>query len=409
MANPAGAQDGTSAGLRAVRATESSLDERQRRLRRSLEVLTGGTFTEGNELTVLRNGDEIFPAMLGAIRAARRTVDLMTFVYWTGEIAREFAFTLSDAAERGVRVRVLVDAIGGRLMDKGLFEMMQHAGVQLRWFRRPLFNSPLRQNHRGHRKVLICDETVGFTGGVGIAQEWCGDARDETQWRDTHVRVAGPAVDGLASAFVQNWAEVSDELCDDRDQFPQHEQDGLSVVKVVRGSATLGWDDLQSTFHVLLDSATERLRIATAYFAPDDFFLDRLCAAAGRNVQVQVLVPGPHADKRLCQLATESDYGRLADAGVEIWTFQPSMLHTKIITVDGRAAVIGSSNFNRRSLDHDEEVVLVVLDGDFTAELDRDYDCDLARSVLIDPERWRDRSMLQRAMEAATSPLRRWL
>jgi cardiolipin synthase len=381
----------------------------QHRLRRVLECLTGVAFSEGNELTVLRNGDEIFPAMLGAIDAAQRSVDLMTYVYWKGEVAVEFAERLSAAARRGVRVRLLIDAIGGFQIDRALVDAMDDAGVQVEWFRKPWVNSPLRQNHRCHRKVLVTDEEVAFTGGVGIAEEWCGDARNCGEWRDTHVRVRGPAVDGLAAAFAQNWAESGRDLYDEQDRFPQQRQAGSAVVQIVRGSASIGWDDLQSAYRVVLDGATTRLRIATAYFAPDGFFLDRLCAAAARGVEVDLLLPGPHADKRVCRLASESVYERLVSAGVRVWAFQPSMMHAKIMTVDGMAAVIGSSNFNRRSLDHDEEVVLVALDDGFVAELDEHFEADLARSEQIDLTRWRERGPAQRGLEAATLPLRRFL
>jgi cardiolipin synthase len=395
-------------GSRAVRRADEELGERQQRLRRTLEVLTGTAFTEGNVLTVLRNGDRIFPAMLEAIAGAERTVDLMTFVYWKGDIARDFAHALSDAARRGVRVRVLIDALGGRLIDREHVDHMSEAGVHVEWFRRPWLNSPFKHNHRCHRKVLVCDEKVGFTGGVGIAEEWCGDAKDHTEWRDTHVRVEGPAVDGLASAFAQNWAETGHELYDDRDLFPEHKQEGSAVVQVVRGSASLGWDDMQSTFRVMLDSAQHRLRLATAYFAPDEFFLERLCAAARRGVQVDVLLPGPHADKRACQLASEATYERITSCGVNVWNFQPSMMHAKIMIVDDIAAVVGSSNFNRRSLDHDEEVVMVALHDAFVDELTQHFDEDLERSVKIDLRRWRERSVTQKVFEASTAPLRRW-
>ena len=388
---------------------DTELDERQHRLRRTLECLTGIAFTEGNELTVLRNGDEIFPVMLRAIRATTRTVDFMTYVYWKGEIAKDFARDLREAAGRGVRVRVLIDAVGGLQIERGLVDAMQAAGVDVQWFRKPWLNSPFRQNHRCHRKVLVCDETVGFTGGVGIAEEWTGDARDENEWRDTHVRVVGPAVDGLSAGFSQNWAECGAELYDERDRFPEHAQPGTAVVQVVRGSASLGWDDLQSTFRVLLDSAEHRLRLTTAYFAPDRFFLERLCAAAGRGVRVDVLLPGPHADKRVCQLASEATYEQLGAGGVHVWTFQPAMMHAKILTVDGMAAVVGSSNFNRRSLDHDEEIVLVGLDRGLVATLDGHFDEDLTRSERIDPQRWRGRGPTQRVLETATAPIRRWL
>jgi cardiolipin synthase len=384
------------------------LGDRQHRMRRTLESLTGIAFTEGNSLTVLRNGDRIFPAMLEAIEHAERSVDLMTYVYWKGDIATQFADVLSAAAQRGVRVRLLIDAVGGLQIERGLVHQMDAAGVHVEWFRKPWLNSPLKQNHRCHRKVLVIDEQIGFTGGVGIAEEWCGDARDEHEWRDTHVRVRGPAVDGLVAAFSQNWAESGRELYDDGDRFPQQPQAGATVVQVVRGSASIGWDDLQTTFRIMLDSAQDRLRLATAYFAPDKFFLERLCAAADRGVEVDVLLPGPHADKRVCQLASEAAYDRLASCGVRVWNFQPTMMHAKIMCVDGMAAVIGSSNFNRRSLDHDEEVLLVALDTELTAVLEGDFDDDLGRSNQIDLTRWRNRGAVQKAMEVATTPLRRF-
>jgi cardiolipin synthase A/B len=392
-----------------ARPQPAELSQRQRELRRRLEGLIGVHFTEGNELTVLRNGDEIFPAMLEAIQAATRTVDLMTFVYWKGDIARDFAHAMSDRAKVGVRVRLLIDAIGGRLIESDLIERMDDAGVQVEWFRKPWLKSPFKQNHRCHRKVCIVDEDVAFTGGVGIAEEWCGDARDEGEWRDTHVRVRGPAVDGLAAAFAQNWGESGRPLWDERDRFPDQPQPGGAVVQVVRGSASIGWDDMQTVFHVMLRSARHRLRIATAYFAPDDSFLHDLCEVAGRGVEVDLLLPGPGADKRVCQLASEAVYERLVACGVRVWSFQPSMMHAKIMLVDDSAAVIGSSNFNRRSLDHDEEVVLVALDDAMVATLEQHFAGDLERSRLIDLHRWEGRSTPQRALEAAVRPIRRWL
>ena len=378
-------------------------------LRRRLEVIVGTPFTEGNSITVLRNGDQIFPSMLEAIRAAESTVDLMTFVYWQGDIAQEFADAMAERARAGVRVRLLIDALGGRLIEKTLVNAMDDAGVHVEWFRKPLLKSPFKSNHRLHRKVCIVDGRVGFTGGVGIAQEWCGDARDETEWRDTHLRVEGPAVDGLQSAFIQDWAESGRPIYDDMDEFPIQPQSGSSVVQIVRGSASLGWDDMRSAFHVILSSAQERLRIATAYFAPDGDLLDTLCAAPARGVTVELLVPGPHADKRVAQLTSERSYERLTDSGVRVMTFQPSMMHAKVMTVDGQVAVVGSSNMNRRSLDHDEEVVLIALDSDLVATLDAHLEDDFERSEEIDLTRWRNRSAQQRAMEKAVSPIRRWM
>jgi cardiolipin synthase len=388
---------------------DGEAEDREHRLRRRLERLIGIAATEGNELTALRNGDEIFPAMLDSIRAAEHTVDMMTFVYWRGEIAREFARAMADRARAGVRVRLLLDGFGSRLIEGDLLELMDEAGVQVAWFRKPLWLSPLKQNHRCHRKVLVVDERTAFTGGVGIAEEWCGDARDETEWRDTHVRVRGPAVDGIAAAFAQNWAECADVLFDERDRFVEHGSQGGSVVQVVRGSASFGWQDMQTLLRVVLETAQERVRLATAYFAPDPYFIELLCATARRGVEVEILLPGPHTDQRVCQLAGQNHYEELLACGVRIWHYQPTMMHAKTVTVDGIAALVGSTNLNRRSMDHDEEVMLVVLDKDFAAELDRDYDADLRRSVRIVGARWRRRPVAQRARELAVLPIRRFL
>ncbi|MFH8800838.1 phosphatidylserine/phosphatidylglycerophosphate/cardiolipin synthase family protein [Streptomyces sp. NPDC017936] len=392
-----------------ARGSESDAESRKQRLRRRLERLIGVAATEGNELVPLRNGDEIFPAMLRAIRSARHTIDMMTFVYWRGQIARDFAAALAERARAGVRVRLLLDGFGAKQIERDLLALMDEAGVQVAWFRKPVWLSPFKQNHRCHRKALVVDEHTAFTGGVGIAEEWCGDARNADEWRDTHVQVRGPAVDGIAAAFAQNWAECHDELFDERDRFAEHRQPGSSVVQVVRGSASIGWQDMQTLIRVMLTSAEERFRLATAYFAPDAYFVDLLCRTARRGVRVEILLPGPHTDQRACQLAGQHHYTRLLEAGVRIRQYQPTMMHAKIITVDSVAALIGSTNFNRRSMDHDEEVMLAVLDEAFTAVLDRDYEADLERSVDIDLARWKRRAVLQRAKEAAVTPIRRFL
>ncbi|WP_079086768.1 phospholipase D-like domain-containing protein [Streptomyces silvensis] len=379
------------------------------RIRRRLERLIGIAATEGNKLLPLRNGDEIFAAMLAAIRRAEHTVDMMTFVYWKGDIARRFAETLAERARAGVRVRLLLDGFGSRLIETEQLDAMERAGVQVAWFRKPLYLSPLKQNHRCHRKVLVVDEEIAFTGGVGIAEEWCGDARNENEWRDTHVEVRGPAVDGIAAAFAQNWAECHDELFDERDRFIEHRPQGDAVVQVVRGSASFGWQDMQTLIRVMLESAEERFRLATAYFSPDAYFIELLCATARRGVEVEIVLPGPHTDKRVCQLAGQHYYEDLIACGVRIYQYQPTMMHAKVITVDGVAALIGSTNFNRRSFDHDEEVMLAVLDQTFTATLDEHFEADVAASELIRGGRWRRRSVLQRAREAAVQPIRRFL
>jgi cardiolipin synthase len=377
--------------------------------RRQLEALLGTPATEGNQVTVYRNGDQIFPPMIEAIESATRTVDLMTYVYWSGDIARQFADVLSDRAKAGVRVRLLIDAVGGLKIEKGLVERMESAGVNVQWFRKPWVKSPFKQNHRCHRKVLVVDETVAFTGGVGIAQEWTGDARNPDEWRDTHVRVEGPAVDGVSAGFSQNWAETGEPMFDEADRFPEHKQPGNSTIQVVRGSASIGWDDMQTLFHVVIASARERLRLTTAYFAPSQDFIDLLIGKVTEGVHVQVLLPGPGADKRVCQLTSEATYAELIDGGVEVWNFGPSMLHAKVLTVDGSLAVLGSSNFNRRSMNHDEEIALAIFDDELVEILDGHFDDDLKQSRPIDLDRWRERRRSQKLLESAVQPIRRWL
>ncbi len=370
--------------------------------RRRLESLLGIPATEGNQIDVLRNGVEIFPAMLDAIAGAERSIDLLTFIYWKGDIAEQFADALSERARAGVRVRVLLDGVGARNLTQEFVDEMCADGCDVRWFR-PMDAGHLGEvNRRTHRKVLICDETLSFTGGVGIADEWDGDARDEGEWRDTHFRLRGPATDGLRAAFLHDWSETGDDIFDPSiDLFPPQPRLGRSVVQVVRGAAETGTNDIAQLMAILVASAEQRLRIATAYFTPDDYLVDRLVDASRRGVGVEVLVPGPHADKRFVQLGGEAVFGPLLAAGVTIRCFQPSMLHAKILTVDGSVAAVGSANVNRRSTHFDDEVDLVILDPEVVAVLDAHYEEDVERSEDLDLARWEQRGFLQRVREQA--------
>ncbi len=383
-------------------------EDRTELIRRILEGVIGVPATEGNRLEVLRNGDEIFPAMLEAIDGAEHTIDFLTFVYWKGEIGTRFAERLAGRARAGVRIRLLLDAWGAHPVERDLIDLMEDAGVHVRWFR-PLHHlEPSKVNHRTHRKVLIVDEAIGFTGGVGIADEWSGNARDASEWRDTHFQITGPAVDGLRAAFLDNWAETDPILFEEGiDRFPPQPKPGGSVVQCVRGASETGWADVSTLFLTLMQLAERRIRITTAYFVPDEDLRQRLCDAADRGVEVEILLPGPHADKRFVQVGGEAAYALLMEHGVRLWNFQPSMLHAKVMTVDGVVANVGSANLNARSTELDEEVNLVAIDPEFVRILDRQFEEDLERSVQIDPERWDDRSIGQRAFEKIVTPLRR--
>ncbi len=372
--------------------------------RRVFEVALGVPASEGNSVRILRNGDQIFPAMLDAIRSARRSIDMLTFVYWSGDIAVEFATALAERARAGVRVRVMLDAVGARRIDPDLVGTMLDAGCVVKWFRPMGGSSPTEMSNRTHRKVLVCDEETAFTGGVGIAAEWCGDARNPDEWRDTHFEVRGPAVDGLRSAFLTNWAETSEALFrSGTDHLGDQPDRGPHTVIVTADSDRTGPSATAVSFGLLLAGAERCVRITTAYFTPDEHLQEHMCEAAARGVQVQVLVPGEHIDKDFVRWASESTYERLLAAGVEVNVFEPTMLHAKVMTADARVAVVGSSNINARSSSDDDEVLMVLLDDDLVAELDAHFDEDLQRSAAIDPADWADRGILQRAKDAVMS------
>ena len=381
--------------------------EELQRLRRGLESLIGIPFTEGNRVDVLRNGDEVFPAMLEAIRSASSTVDLLAFQLGTGEIVEEFADALCERARAGVRVRVLLDAIGSRWLARAQVAAMRDAGVDLEHFR-PVSNWRVwEHDNRTHRKVLVVDGAVGFAGGVNTSQEWTGDAQDPDHWRDTHLRIEGPAVDGLVAAFSTDWADANRPICELDAEFPpEHEQVGDSVVQVVRGSDGTGWSDIANVLAALLTLAKRRVRITSAYFAPDETFVNLLCDAGQRGVDVEVLLPGTNADQRFVQLAAEAQFEKLLEAGVRVWSYQPTMVHAKIVLVDDLVACVGSANFDRRSMKLNHEVEVVVLDPAVVAVLDGHFDADVEQSVPIDPERWSQRALPQRLAELVVRPLR---
>lgn len=392
-------QPGPGESARHLRSSVAlELDPVYERYRRVLVDAMGVPFTAGNRVDILENGDQIFPAMLDAIRRARVSVEFLTFCYWTGEIAVEFAEALAERAAAGVRVRVLLDYFGARPMDRGLTETMERAGVEVVWFRPPTWRV-WRFKHRTHRKILVCDGQVAFTGGVGIAQEWCGDARDPSEWRDTHFRVRGPSVPGLRAAFWGNWCETERPLDLNDSAETQADPCGDLHVQVLRSTSSVGWSDIATLHRALLRLAERRVRIATGYFVPDEHILGLLCEAERRGVELELLTPGPYTDQRLAQEAGERDLLPLLDAGVDVFQFQPTMIHCKLITVDGVLSVIGSANFNQRSMRHDDEVALVVLDRDFTAALDRSYDRDLRRSRQVRREDWARRGPLKRLRE----------
>lgn len=373
---------------------------------RLVESLTSAPVRHGNRVEVLRNGCRFFPAMLEAIRAAERTIDFSTYVYWTGEIAEEFAAALSERARAGVDVNILLDAIGAAQMDRALVTEMEEAGATVVWFRPPHWHDLNKLDNRTHRKILVVDGRVGFTGGAGVAEEWTGDCEDPDHWRDTHVRVEGPVVRDLVGGFQDNWSEATGTILTG-DHLPHLEPhpDGVPA-QVTRSAAGHGATDAEELFHAAIASARDRLWITSAYFAPRGAFVDDLIAAAARGVDVRVLVNGPNGDKEVVRQTGRRSYERLLGGGVRIFEYQPTMLHAKIVTVDGVWSTTGSINLDNRSFTLNDELNLSLTDATVAAAFDADFERDLEDSRELDASRWSGRSMPQRFRETVAATLR---
>ncbi|HZA90224.1 MAG TPA: phospholipase D-like domain-containing protein [Solirubrobacterales bacterium] len=377
---------------------------------RAAEALTGAPISHGNEAELLINGDRIFPAFLETIASAEQTLNVQTYVYWRGEIAREIAGTIAARAREGVKCRVILDAVGAAKMDRELIDEMKNAGVEVLRFRPPKPYAVRRVANRTHRRLLIADGRVGMIGGVGIASEWTGDAQDPDHWRDTHVRVRGPVVRGMQGTFAENWLEGTGEVLAGEEYLPELEplnDDG--PMQLVRSSAKVGDTNAEALYYLAIASAQHSMDLTAAYFVPRPAFTEALAEAARRGVEVRVLVPGPHIDKGLVRVAGRAAYEPLLDAGVRIFEYQPTMLHAKSLVVDGTWASVGTVNFDNRSFQLHDEVTLCVWEQSFAGLLRETFDRDLERSEEIEPGRWDGRPPYRRVAEAATKLLRREL
>lgn len=374
-----------------------------------IEALAQAPRREGNRLTILRNGCEIFPAMLEAIGSAKECIDFSTYIYWTGEIASQFADALATRASEGIEVNVLLDAQGCAKMDHGLIEDMRAAGATVTWFRPPHWYNLQKLNKRMHRRLLIIDGKIGFMGGVGIAEPWTGNADNPEHERETHLRIEGPAVRDLLGGFLENWTEGTSSLLS-ASHFPDIDafEDGIPV-QLARTVSTGGTRGLEEMLWAAVVGSKERLWVTTAFFAPRRAFVDALCDAAGRGVDVRILTGGPHQDKQVAREAGHRSYQRLLESGVRIFEYQQAKMHAKVITIDGIWANVGSSNFDNRSLSLNDEVNASMQHPSVVAELERQFRNDLEVSQELDFQHWSRRSLGKRAREYATELIRQSL
>ena len=418
---------------------------------RSMGVLLGPPLTAGNRVTTLVNGDRIFPSMLQAIGDAKSTITFETYIYWSGEVGRQFAQALADRARAGVKVHVLVDWVGSQKMDQSLVELMESAGVELRKYRPLRWYNLGRLNNRTHRKLLVVDGRVGFTGGVGIADEWTGDAQGPDHWRDTHFRLEGPAALQMQATFMDNWTRVTGRVLHGDAYFPPAETADGAPAAAVAASATMvdagsavraappaaktppaakpataggavaaakrdtpagtqyaqvfasssegGAESMHLMYLLAIAAATQTIDLAMAYFVPDEVITETLVAAMKRGVRLRVILPNHLIDAGAVRSASRSKWGPLLEAGAEIHEYQPTMYHVKSMVVDTIFVSVGSTNFDPRSFRLNDEANLNVYDADFAREQVRVFEADLAKSRRITLQAWRARPWTEKLWE----------
>ena len=370
---------------------------------RAMGVLLGPPLLPGNRAATLLNGDEIFPAMLEAIRSARRTITFETYIYWKGEVGKQFADALSQKAREGVKVKVMLDWLGSNKMDDALLDEMRRSGVHVERYHALHWYTLDRLNNRTHRKLLVIDGKVGFTGGVGIADEWTGHAQDANHWRDTHYRIEGPAVAEMQAAFLDNWMKVTGEVAHGGDYFPSLASAGGSDAQMFESSPTGGSASMELMYLLAIVSAKRSILLEAAYFIPDDLASGALLDARKRGVDIQIIVPGKYNDAKVTRNASRSTWGPLLEAGVKIFEYQPTMFHCKVMVVDGLFTSVGSTNFDNRSFSLNDEASLNVFDASVAADQARIFEEDLAQSKEYTLADWNARSWWQRLSEWASS------
>jgi len=368
---------------------------------RLVEALTGAPLRHGHRVKVMRNGDETFTEMLDAIRSARHAVDLSSYIYWPGRVTERFTDALTERARAGVEVNVVLDAYGSAKLDRDHVEPLERAGARVAFIRSPSWYTAHKLNNRMHRRLLIVDGRVGFAGGVGIADVWDGNAQDPDHWRETHVRIEGPAVRDVLGGFLENWTEATRAVLGRQHLAELTRFDDGVDVQVTRSSPSAGGTAASQLFYSVIAGARERLWVTTAYFTPGPAFVDVLRAAAQRGVDVRILVNGQRVDKGVVRRSSQLRYETLLDAGVRIFEYQQTMLHAKVMTVDGGWANIGSSNFDHRSFGLDDELNVAFCDTGVVSELEKHFLDDLDVSREIDLREWKRRPLRRRVVEHA--------
>jgi cardiolipin synthase len=368
-------------------------------------VLLGPAILDGNRFEVLLNGDQIFPAMLSSIRSAQRSITFETYIYWSGTIGKAFADALAERARAGVKVHVLLDWVGSSKMEKANLDEMTRAGVEVRRYHEPHWYNLSRLNNRTHRKLLIVDGKVGFIGGVGIADQWNGNAQDANHWRDTHFRAEGPVVAEMQAVFMDNWMKATGDVLHSNAYFPELGPVGTGKAQMFSSSPTGGAESMHLMYLLAITAASRSIQLSMAYFVPDDLSVRTLVAALKRGVKVQIIMPGPLGDASVVRRASRARWGELLGAGAELYEYQPTMFHCKVLIVDGLMVSVGSTNFDNRSFSLNDEANLNVYDAAFAQRQSEIFAQDLNRSHRYTFEEWNTRPLGEKIWEHLASLL----
>jgi cardiolipin synthase len=373
---------------------------------RSMGSLLEPGILASNRVTALINGDQIFPEMLKVVRSAEKSICLETYIYWSGEVGREFADALAERARAGVKVHVIIDWVGSRKIDGSLLNFMAQAGVEVERYNPLVWYAPTRINHRDHRKLLVVDGRIGFTGGAGIADIWKGNAESPERWRDSMFKLEGPAVSQMQAAFMDNWTKTAARVLDGDDYFPALAPAGDQFAQVFKSSPREGTEDVRLMYLLSIAAARRSIRLSAAYYVPDRLTTQEFLEAIRRGVKVEIILPGAETDSPIVKHASRGKWGPLLKAGVKIYEYQPTMYHMKMMIVDDVWVSVGSANFGNRSFRLNDEANLNVFSPAFAAEQSRVFEEDKARCAEVTYAEWKRRSLWKRFLELITAPFR---
>jgi cardiolipin synthase A/B len=362
-------------------------------------ALLGAYATGGNQYQVLTNGDQIFPAMLAAVTNASRRISFESYIYNKGSVGEQFTQAFEAAARRGVQVNLVIDAMGSNKIPKEWVQRLKSAGVKVGEFGQPRWYTLEELNYRTHRKILVVDGTVGFTGGVGLDDQWLGNAEDEEHWRDTMVRFEGPVVRFMEGAFNENFIETHGPVAPAVDPPQPIPPAPLDSAMVLRSSPTGGSNDLKRLYLLTIGAARRTLDICSPYFITDESSEWSLAEARKRGVRIRILVEGDLTDAKSVKYASRARYQRFLEQGIEIYEYQPTMMHAKTMVADGAWSMVGSANFDNRSLELNDEMNVAVSDRALATRLLQDFEQDLKSARRLDLAEWHRRPLLEKARE----------